>query len=317
MKIVFCIEASFERGLGHLFRSLRLAQGLRELHSEAQFLFVVNSGSGVESVLEESNFNFTKLDVKMEGWEKSFIEKFQPTIWINDRLDTTENHAKLVKSLGLKLVTFDDRGGGAAFSDIQFAPLVFGEALKGRKVFSGPDYLVIDPHLKTCQRTRTELKSVLIAMGGTDNHGLTQMILQNLQIQTFQIQVLLGPLNRQYGSILKSFPGVHCVQNAKEIGPLFHEADIMFSAGGMMPFEALYTGLPIVACASEEFERPVCKFIENSGAGFEAGFRSEVLRTDFTKLLNHATRNISLMSRKAQRVVDGRAVERIHRELLQ
>src|SRR6185312_14607042 len=95
--------------------------------------------------------------------------------WINDRLDTGLAHAQSVRDAGARLVSFDDRGAGAALADLNIVafPASEAEKLPGRRVLSGPGALVLDPAIGALRRLRTALNSLVVSMGGSDTYGVT------------------------------------------------------------------------------------------------------------------------------------------------
>jgi spore coat polysaccharide biosynthesis predicted glycosyltransferase SpsG len=316
MNIHFCIEASFERGMGHLYRALRLSRALQTARKDVQVSFSVNLEPSALRLLKESGYDAHPISFSDEGWEDILLRTARWNVWINDRLDTSLEHSRKIKNHGAKLVTFDDRGAGAALADLHVAPLIFHEPLQGKKVISGPTALLVEPNFRNFVRRRTSLDRVLVAMGGSDNHGLTSLVLQRLTDLPLSIDVLLGPLNRQEAEVRRIAPRSTVHRAVPDIGALFEKADLMISAGGMMPFEALATGLPVLACAAETFEVPVAREIQTLGGGFYCGDREQISSFDFKSAFEKISVQISELSRRASEIVDFHAGERLAEEIL-
>ena len=193
--IAFCVESSHEKGMGHLFRCLHL---LEYLESKEEPVFVlINDHEPSVKLLEERDISFNIVDLKdrESNWESELIHKYNIAVWINDRLDTYIRHALNVKKNDIPLITFDDRGSGSELCDLHFAPLAFENAdqLKGVKVFTGVDYLIINPEIKQFQRLRTNAEKIIISMGGSDTYGVTVKVVQMLKSLGQSATVHIGP----------------------------------------------------------------------------------------------------------------------------
>lgn len=305
MQIIFCVESSYEKGMGHLFRSMKLARAL----NNQNVTFVINDDSISCDILKKNNILYQIVNFSASNWEENVLSHAGVDVWINDRHDTSLEHSSFILSRAKKLITFDDRGPGAQKADYNICPLIFNESLPGKKVLSGTPYIIVDEELKSFQRKRKVLSKVLVALGGTDNFELTSKILSKIPALSFELSVLLGPHNTQESYIRSSFPQSKLLRNLPSLGTVFHEHDLLISGGGMMPFEALATGLPVICCASETFEKPVCQYIEKESLGYFAGFREDILNFNFARILENI--KLSDLSSNGMQKVDFNAISRL------
>ena len=316
MILTFCVESSFERGMGHLYRSLRLANDFKKINNQLEIRFILNEDAKSQEIIKSNDFTYyTVKDFYQEGWESDCFNSFQPEIWINDRLNTTLKHVTYIKKNVKKVITFDDRGEGSVSSDVNIAPLIFGDNLCGIKVLQGLPFLVLDSDLKQYQRERCEINNVLVSLGGSDNYGLTELILNIIENFNFNLTIHLGPLNRQEDAIRMKYPRIKIVKNLESLGELFYKNDLLISGGGMLPFEAIATGLPVLCCASEDFEIPVCKHIEENGFGFFVGYRDEISLSSFNKAYLSIKNKIKVISQNELNCMDFDASLRIYKEV--
>jgi hypothetical protein len=111
--------------MGHLFRALNLADGLRA--SGHRPLFLVNPDAAGLDLLAERGYpsETVPLDDFQSNWESNVARRCGIRLWINDRLNTDIRHARHVKALGLPLVSFDDRGSGAELANINLCSVEF------------------------------------------------------------------------------------------------------------------------------------------------------------------------------------------------
>lgn len=269
--------------MGHVFRAINLA---RELVNRGHCpLIVINDHLPAVKLLESTGIPFETVDIHSENnWENILISSFNIELWINDRLDTNGSHASRIKAAGLPLVTFDDRGEGAVKSDLNIVAMAFGSETEypGKKVLSGTDYLILNPEIKKFQRERTELNKVIVSMGGSDTYGLTPRVAGFLAKKHWDVTLICGPgfsHNTELAGAVST--DMHVMKNVPSLVEAFHSFDLAITAGGLTPIEANAAGLPCIVIASEEFEIPVAKGLEATGASLYAGYRDAIDETVF------------------------------------
>lgn len=274
-----CIESSHARGMGHLFRAMHLARVIEKL-GESPFI-LLNDYSPALQILARSGIPHGVVDLSNADtdWEGRFIRMHGVRTWINDRLDTTAGHAAKVKERSIPLVTFDDRGAGAAMADLHIAALAFDpkERLGGTRVLRGVEYLVLDPQIARYRRLRTSGLRTLVTMGGTDTYGLTATVVQLLREAGRVATVVTGPGYRHHLELTAAAGDYFKVKQAvPSLVAEFMEFDVAITAGGITPFEANASGLPCIVVASELFEIPVGRELERLGGSVFAGHHSSL-----------------------------------------
>jgi|GEM_PF-632626 len=181
--IGICIEASHQRGMGHLFRAINLITYLREQGED--YILFCNDDTSAKKVLDENGVTYETVDLSDtdSNWEKDRIRKHGITIWLNDRLDTGFETAQHVVDAGIPLFTIDDMGEGASLADGNFASLVFEDVAKipGKHVFAGPGYLILNQEIAQYKRERTGIRKILVTLGGSDTYGVTLQVVRSLK----------------------------------------------------------------------------------------------------------------------------------------
>ena len=81
--IVFSIESSHKRGMGHLFRSIRVSKYLGY-----KSLFLINRHNQSIEILKKNKINFKIINRKKNIQYKKLVKKFDIKMWINDKLET-------------------------------------------------------------------------------------------------------------------------------------------------------------------------------------------------------------------------------------
>jgi len=175
MTFGICIESSHQKGMGHLFRAMHFCTYLRSKGDS--YIIFINPHKASLDCLRDKGLSFETVDPtdSSSGWESTLASRHNLDVWINDRLDTNEDHARRVKLSGLKLITFDDHGTGAALSDLHVASMAFddSEQALGHKVLRGVDYLILNPEISSRRRLRRRMDRIVVSLGGSDTYGVT------------------------------------------------------------------------------------------------------------------------------------------------
>jgi len=309
-----CIEASHSKGMGHLFRMLNFSKYLKKQNQK--FIFIINDNDKTKNILgtEGIAFKIATLDDYISNWESNIIEKYNIKYWVNDRLDTDEKHSRNIKENNIKLITFDDLGSGAKNSDINICGLFFhNDNLEGKKILKGVQYLVLNNEIDKYKKERTELKKILLTLGGSDTYGVTIKVLKLLKKYNIKATIHTGisfehkkeleeELTEEYNHItyLSSF--------MEELS----KYDLAITGGGITPFEANASGLPCLIIANEIFEIPNGKFLDAIDSSFFLGYYDKINENIFK---NFNKLDINNMSRNGMKNLNTQAVEKIYMEI--
>ncbi len=275
-----CLESSHAMGMGHLFRMLNFATYLKKKNES--IIFVINEDSSASKILADSNIFFITVDLEdtTKNWESEIIRHYGVKFWINDRLDTNQEHAKNIINLGIKLITFDDFGSGAKWSDLNICGLFFNKkdgGIEGKNILIGVEYLILNSEIDLYKRKRKNIKKILVTLGGSDTYGVTVKILKLLINNNFNVTIHIGPSFQHKKELLDSITDDYLlIENIPSLVQEFSKYDLAITGGGITPFEANASGLPCLIVANEDFEIPNGKFLEKIGSSKFLGFYSEI-----------------------------------------
>ena len=309
-----CIEASHSKGMGHLFRMLNFAKYLKEKNED--FVFIVNDNDKTKDILKSNNIVFEIVDLEdyNSNWEIGIIEKYKIKYWINDRLDTNIKHADYIKSLNVKLITYDDLGSGAKLSDINICGLFFQrENLEGKKILKGVDYLVLNSDIDKYKRKRLEIKNILVTLGGSDTYGVTIKVLKLLKKYNIKATIHIGPSFSHIDKLKKELTQDYKV--IKEVSSLmeeFSKYDLAITGGGVTPFEANASGLTCLIIANELFEIQNGEFLDEIKSSKLIGYYEDMDESVFSSLYNLDIKSMSIIGMK---ILNTKAVDRIYKEI--
>lgn len=314
MNFALCIEASHKKGLGHLFRMFNFIEHLKEQAHE-YFVFI-NDDERVASLLNEKGIEFKTVELNdfSSDWETTLIKQHKIDIWLNDRLNTEKKHSENVVKNNVKLITFDDRGSGAELADINFVSLAFSdsEILKGKRVKTGIEYLILNKEIDKYKRIRTKLDKILVTLGGSDTYGATLKVAEILKTQDKKATIVVGPAFQHRKELDVINDGRFTIKSGvPSLIQEFSNYDIAITGGGITPFEANASGLPCIIVANEIHEIDNANLLVNLGASIFCGYHEnidiELFNMDF---------NIEQMSRSGLEKVQTLGTENIYKEIM-
>lgn len=311
--IGLCIEASHRRGLGHLYKILNFVEYLAERGERS--IVMVNDDQRALNILKQRSIEHVAVNLEdmRTNWETTLIFKHGISVWINDRLDTGQAHARNVKNNRVALVTFDDRGSGAAFADLHFAPMVFSgqEKLQGKRVLTGTKYLVLNNEIDTCKRQRQGLESILVTLGGSDTYGVTIQVVNFLKTMSRGATVVVGPAFQHHEQLKQVMnENFRVKQDVPSLIQEFVHHDLAITGGGMTPFEANASGLPCIIIANERHEIEIGNYLAGVGSSIFAGYYKDIAARNFDMNLN-----IKEMSRIGMAAIATSGTKNIFREI--
>ena len=279
-----CIESSHARGMGHFYRALNLAEGLAQ--AGLAYTFYLNDHVPSRQILIERGLPHRIVDLQdfTVDWEASLIRQDGIILWVNDRLDTDASHAEKITVTGIPLVTFDDRGTGAALADLHIAALAFDtqEQLAGDKLLRGADYLILNPQISNYTRPRKQLASILVTLGGSDTYGVTVKVVKLLKEMGLNATIVVGPAFMHMDLLNEELTdGFTLKRGVPSMIAEYHRHDLAITGGGITPFEANASGLPCVVIANELFEIPVGMELQRLGGSLFAGYHESLLSPFF------------------------------------
>lgn len=310
-----CIESSHARGMGHFFRALSLAEGLAAAGRRCTFYLNDHPPSRELLAARAIPHRVVRLDDAGSGWQVQLVAQDGIRVWVDDRLDTDEDHARSVKAAGIPLATLDNRGPGAEAADLHVAALSFDatERLAGGKVLRGIDYLVLNPEIARHARLRENLRSILVTLGGSDTYGVTLKVVRSLRDSGLAATVVVGPAFMHLPQLEPLMAGGFVLKKGvPSMIEEFSRHDLAITGGGITPFEANACGLPCVVIANELFEIPVGRELQRLGscmfAGHHESLASPLVRDDLP---------IAAMSRAGMRGVGTGGTGRVVAALLE
>ena len=256
-RIIFRIIGNQEVGLGHIYRALTLALELR--NHEVLFVTDTENQFGVEATLKKNYW----LGVVDKAQLTDFIIGLRPDMVIYDILDTDEDDVKRVRSLGSLVVSFEDLGSGAKYTDLTINEIYDIPQFESNHVLWGSEYFFLRDEFRSVrpQRFRQNVDSVMLTFGGTDQHDLARKVFFSIkklckELDVF-IRIVTGPGYRGYSDLKRmvtSYSGVSLTHDSEVISSIMEQVQLAVTSNGRTVYELAHMNIPAIVIAQHQRE---------------------------------------------------------------
>jgi len=319
-KIYIRLDANYERGMGHLFRMLAL-EGLF-VKKNYKVRFIIRDNEISTKILKEKKqffMSFPEDYSELQIIKNAIKDKSNnPDIWIFDILSTKADWIKYIQSKGIKVVCFDDTGGGLEFADLLINAIVscWGEyniKKSNKNIVFDIRYTIVHPDVFKYRNIRTisskKILKIAISMGGSDTNASTILIassLSELSPESYKFHFFTGPHFLHTKELKNIIQDIHCECSvklfAKNLYKELNDADIVICNGGVTLFEVCTMGLPAIAFANENHEKKTISYLQKNNLCCYLGSYQDTAPDEiFLKLNNILTQreNLNKVSKKS------------------
>jgi len=312
-----CVECSHQRGMGNLFRSLNIIEWFKSHGLESMVL--INDDERSLLYLDGRKVPYHVVDLwdYDSNWEKDLIEQYGVHTWIDDRMATDIRHSANVKRCGIKLCSFDDTGSGAELADQNFCAMIFDHIgrLKGRQIFTGIKYMILNQEILQYKRCRSEKKKILVTLGGSDTYGVTVKVARAVRYLPYEFTIVAGYCFENMKELQEETKGsgVMIKNTVPSLIEFFSYFDLAITGGGITSFEACSSGLPCIIIANEHHEEQVGRFFEKEGCAEYLGYYETFDPQMIKKCIDRM--DVASMSGNALRLMQMDGLENVMREI--
>ena len=298
-KIIFRADASSEIGLGHVIRTLALAEMLNDyfecIFATREFIPAINNNildvctSIISLPKNEEHFNFFL--AQLNGDE----------IVVLDNYFFNVDYQNDIKKKGCKLVCIDDMADRHFVADliINHSPCVNSsdyKALPYTQFVLGPKYALLRPlFLERAEKQRivSKVDNVLICFGGSDPMNLTYDTLQ--VIKTYKkfnrIIVIIGAAYQNLDKLSKLIEYDDRIElkhslNQKQLVQTMLETDIAIAPTSGILFELMAVGVPVITGYYAKNQKEASINLGSLKAVYSLGNLSDNFKNKLVKQLN-------------------------------
>jgi spore coat polysaccharide biosynthesis predicted glycosyltransferase SpsG/CMP-N-acetylneuraminic acid synthetase len=323
-RILFRCDGSAALGMGHVFRSLAIAEALREgSRAEVAFLMTGEHGEGIRSVSREGYPVRVAGDGRLETYLEH-IRDFSPAILINDLPRLEDAYLRALAHIGATTVNLVDTLDDLERTE-QYKQVVVSVMNEQRETpehfYGGPEFAILRSHFQgRAKEIRERPRLVLLSFGGSDPQGLTLLAARALADLPPEIEVLAvaGPAfayRRAFEALAarlgRKLPLIN--EAGGHIADLMLEADLVVCSGGMSVYEVAALGTPAVVLAQNAREDARMRAFAGHGTvaylGLGTELSEEALARAVRELLDDVGRRRA-MSGKGRALVDGLGARR-------
>jgi spore coat polysaccharide biosynthesis predicted glycosyltransferase SpsG/CMP-N-acetylneuraminic acid synthetase len=317
-RVLFRADGGAQLGMGHVFRSLAIADALRErAHADVAFLMRADLPDGIRTV-ERHGYEVLRIG-GARGDVLDQVRGFAPSILVNDLRTLPADYLRALSHLGTTTVNLVDTPGDLETTET-YEQLIVSVMKDDRETpdgfYAGPEYAILREQFRgRTKEVRERARQVLLSFGGSDPQGLTLLAARALLSLPADVELLAvtGPafaFHRELEATLRAAPGrVRVVREAiGHIAELMLEADVMVGSGGMSVYEIAALGTPGVILAQNAREDERMREFARHGTvaylGLGTDVADETLRERVARLLQDADERRA-MSARGRALVDG------------
>ena len=261
-KVAIYVNGNNERGLGHIYRALEIAD---EFYTKPDIYYDINQTKN--DIFGETTHTLIPVDGISELFEK--CKQKQYDIFINDILSTSIDYMIALKNAlpNAKIINFEDDGEGAIKADLVFNALYTNSSLKQVKVgekyyISGKTFMFYQPI-----KIKEKVETVFIAFGGADPQNYTDRLLNiisNELYSKYKFIVVVGRSKENVDVLMEynKCDNIEVLYNVSNMPELMSKCDIAISSRGRTGYELAMLGIPTIAMAQnyrEEKHGFVCE----------------------------------------------------------
>lgn len=335
MKVVFRVDASVKRGIGHLMRCLTLANALFDIgmvstfvcREESKRFIELNNIMGHETLLLPDGLTSQEDSLAT----KEYLSAHAPWDWlVVDHYEFDAKWERNIKDVCSRILVIDDLADRTHDCDILLdqnlqTPERYSSLLPDScMILTGPKYAMLRPQFleerKKIKKRRGRISRVLLFFGGTDPERFTLKALSACRIlndSSINIDVVIGeshPERKNIEAASREIKNVSLKYQVDNMAELMNKADLYLGAGGTTSWERCCLGLPSLIIATADNQVETSELLAQAGAQIYLGESKRINPERMASALKEIMQLpelVSHLSTCAYGLVDGNGASRI------
>jgi spore coat polysaccharide biosynthesis protein SpsF len=319
-------------GYGHVKRMVALARALRDREGLGAH-FALNGSDDAASPIRRAGFAVTMLEAA--GDLERLAEDKRPDILVLDGREgpSRSELEKLRRGIAVTAVIDDGHERRLASDYAYYPPVPGAKALSWTGSHALPRIgwewalLGLNPNaLKSRDVPGSSRPTVLVAMGGSDPHGLTLRVAKALAVldQTIRVRFVIGTGMRDAASVAhgltKLKKNYETVEGADDLSIEYASADLCVCAFGVTAYELAALGVPAVYLGLTPDHAASASSFADAGMGISLGLAARTSDEDIVRTVQWLLNKPG--ARRAMRhaglsLIDGQGAVRVAADLAQ
>lgn len=328
MRVYILANGNKEIGMGHVMRSLSLAEAFRE---RGHFVsFFSKYSLGIE-IIKSKNFDVQNLE-NIDVVHLKFDSLKIPDVIVVDSYDVTVEFFVKLKKCTKCLVYIDDLN--AFFYPVDMIVngtasainMLYGNS-QSAKLLLGLQYNLLRKEFSNLPKreAREDIKDILITTGNSDPAHMTEKVLQifirDEKYAKLKFQVIVGDgfeddIWREYGII--NHPSVFLHHKPDNMARIMMGCDIAVTAGGSTLYELAACGVPAIVFAYAENQVPQAEAMGQKKLIWYLGQYMSVTKEKMDEAFRYLQKNYEIrkeLVEKLQILVDAQGASRVVKEI--
>jgi UDP-2,4-diacetamido-2,4,6-trideoxy-beta-L-altropyranose hydrolase len=306
MIVALRVDGGKDIGMGHIMRSMALANDLKKDEEVIRIFYITKNNSSAVNKLRENNFEVVIVDKDLSYEEeikevKKLIKKEEVNKLITDSYEIDQNYLIEMRKVVDKLVTIHDYVPFAFPSHVVINGNAYAEDLGCKSYYGdtefllGTDYLLLREEFRNLPEIKIEdrVQNILVTVGGYDLRNLTPKIIealdsidfdelndQYLDKENLHVDVVIGPLFDNVDQILeeveKTSLDISLNFNVKKISKLMLKSDIAVSSGGSTLYELAVTITPALVILQSKNQVMVAEKLDDKSV-INLGYEEKII----------------------------------------
>jgi UDP-2,4-diacetamido-2,4,6-trideoxy-beta-L-altropyranose hydrolase len=286
-------DASVEMGSGHVMRCLALAQAWQDAGGDVVFC-AARSTAALDQTLASEGVRLVHLQVSpgslQDAIQTAEAARTRNVRWlVIDGYHFDADYRKYLRNREFQVLFLDDGGGCESYDadmvvnqNIDANESLYAHDEGGGSLLLGTKYVLLRREFSRRKEGKRNpvkaVRKILITMGGSDPHNVTEMAIRAVaEIDfAFDVTVVVGPNNPHMESLLRvksqARANLQLLRNVSGMADVMAGADLAISAGGGTGYELIFFQVPTILITVAENQRAACRSLGESKVAIDAGW---------------------------------------------
>lgn len=316
MNICIRADGGSTIGMGHIMRTLVIAQKLKENHNVFYACRVDEPLSdkyklGIEKV-ESEGFKVVTLH---ENNFKNEVKDIKADFIITDSYDVDEEYFNILKENFKLSGCLDDEKICNYFNvDFLINQNMYAEDLNYKanldtEFMLGNKYIILRDEFRNLKRKeiKKNIENIMITVGGSDNNNITETIIKSLRkLSDVVLYIVVGPAFKYIENLKKyQCENIKLCFNA-DMAKLMEKCDLAIASCGTTLYELAAVGTPVIGIVVAENQTFAAKIMDAKGI-----IKYSNLEDLYETVINLTNEKRKQMSFIGSNMVDGMGINRI------